>query len=59
MPLLLQKFPGRPPFRVVEVAEAPASETAASLESAAKMAGIHQPPIGSAAAERSAQGAKT
>jgi Icc-related predicted phosphoesterase len=50
MPLLLQKFPGRPPFRVVEVAEAPASETAAALESAVKAAGVHQPPIGSTAA---------
>src|SRR6185312_6160153 len=51
MPLLLQKFPGRPPFRVVEVAAGPASETAAAMETAVKVAGAHQPPIGSAAAE--------
>jgi len=36
--------------RTVEVAEAPASETAAALESAVKAAGVHQPPIGSTAA---------
>jgi Icc-related predicted phosphoesterase len=52
MPLLLQKFPGRPPFRVVEVASGPASETAAALETAVRTAvtGVNQPPIGSAAA---------
>jgi Icc-related predicted phosphoesterase len=47
MPLLLQKFPGRPPFRVVEIAESPASETAAALESAVRSAPTRQPPIGS------------
>jgi Icc-related predicted phosphoesterase len=47
MPLLLQKFPGRPPFRVVELPSAPASETAAALESATKSGGIRQPPISS------------
>ncbi len=48
LPLLLQKFPDRPPFRVVEIAAAPASETAGALESAAKSPGVrHQPPIGS------------
>jgi Icc-related predicted phosphoesterase len=55
MPLLLQKFPDRPPFRIVELPEAPASETAAALESAAKSVaagGVRQPPIGSAAATR-------
>jgi Icc-related predicted phosphoesterase len=51
MPLLLQKFPDRPPFRVVEVASAAASETAAALEGAVKAAGMRQPPIGSAAAK--------
>jgi hypothetical protein len=45
--LLLQKFPGRPPFRVVELPSAPASETAAALESATKSGGIRQPPISS------------
>jgi Icc-related predicted phosphoesterase len=49
MPLLLQKFPGRPPFRVVEVAAAPASETAAALENAAKFPGVRQSPIVSTA----------
>jgi len=38
MPLLLQKFPGRPPFRVVEVASTPASETVAALETAVRAA---------------------
>jgi Icc-related predicted phosphoesterase len=47
MPLLLQKFPDRPPFRVVEVPSAPASETEAALQNAAKSAGTRQPPIGS------------
>ena len=32
MPLLLAKCPGRPPFRVVELATAAPSETAAALE---------------------------
>jgi hypothetical protein len=54
MPLLLQKFPGRPPFRVVELEAAPASETAAALEIAAKSGSALQPPIGS-----STQSAKT
>lgn len=49
MPLLLQKFPGRPPFRVVELEAAPASETAAALEVAAKSGNARQPPIGSSA----------
>jgi Icc-related predicted phosphoesterase len=31
MPLLLQRFPGRPPFRVVEIPAAPPSETAAAI----------------------------
>lgn len=55
MPLLLQKFPDRPPFRVVELPEAPASETTAALESAVKSAttgGVRQPPIGSTAGAR-------
>ena len=47
MPLLLQKFPGRPPFRVVELEAGPASETAAALEVAAKSGSARQPPIGS------------
>lgn len=46
MPLLLQKFPDRPPFRVVELASAPASETVAALENAVKPGGARQPPIG-------------
>jgi Icc-related predicted phosphoesterase len=49
MPLLLQKFPGRPPFRVVEVVASPTSDTIAAMESAVKGAGLRQPPIGSAA----------
>jgi Icc-related predicted phosphoesterase len=52
MPLLLQKFPGRPPFRVVELEASPASETAAALENAAKTGGMRQPPIGSTAERR-------
>jgi Icc-related predicted phosphoesterase len=51
MPLLLQKFPDRPPFRVVELPSAPASEGAAALETAAKAAGARQPPIGSGTLE--------
>jgi Icc-related predicted phosphoesterase len=46
MPLLLQRFPDRPPFRVVELAASPASETAAALEKAARPSGALQPPIG-------------
>lgn len=46
MPLLLQKFPDRPPFRVVELASAPASETVAALENAVKPGAARQPPIG-------------
>jgi Icc-related predicted phosphoesterase len=46
MPLLLHKFPGRPPFRVIEIPSGPASETAAALETAAKPTGIRHPPIG-------------
>jgi len=49
MPLLLQKFPGRAPFRVVEVAVGSGSETAAALENAAKFPGVRQPPITSTA----------
>ncbi len=49
MPLLLQKFPGRPPFRVVEVVAAPASETTAALENATKLKGSRAPPILTAA----------
>jgi len=56
MPLLLQKFPDRPPFRVVELAESPASETTAALENAAKMANGLQPPIGSVANDGGAKG---
>jgi|HubBroStandDraft_5_1064220.scaffolds.fasta_scaffold01892_6 Icc-related predicted phosphoesterase len=52
MPLLLQQFPDRPPFRVVELAASPASDTAAALENAAKPSSIRQPPIGSAAPRR-------
>jgi Icc-related predicted phosphoesterase len=47
MPLLLQKFPDRAPFRVVEIPSAPASETAAALEAAAKSADTHKPPVSS------------
>ncbi len=47
MPLLLQKFPDRPPFRVVDVAAAPASETVAALETATRAHTVRQPPIGS------------
>ena len=46
MPLLMQRFPDRPPFRVVELAASPASETAAALESAARPSSALQPPIG-------------
>jgi Icc-related predicted phosphoesterase len=52
MPLLLQQFPDRPPFRVVELEASPASETAAALESAARPSAVRQPPIGSAAQRR-------
>jgi Icc-related predicted phosphoesterase len=45
MPLLLQKFPGRPPFRVVEIPASPPSETAAALESASQPGAPRQPPI--------------
>src|ERR1700722_20222285 len=51
-PLLLQQFPDRPPFRVVELAASPASDTAAALESAARPSSVRQPPIGSAAQRR-------
>jgi Icc-related predicted phosphoesterase len=47
MPLLLAKFPDRPPFRVVELDVAP---TATALETASMAAGARQPPIGSTAA---------
>jgi hypothetical protein len=47
--LLLQKFPNRPPFRVVEVESAPASDTVAALETATKISGAREPPIGSSA----------
>jgi hypothetical protein len=46
MPLLLQRFPGRPPFRVVEIPSAPPSETAAALMSAMHPCGARKPPIG-------------
>jgi hypothetical protein len=59
IPLLLRKFPDRPPFRVLEVAAAPASETAAALESAAKSGAVRQPPIGSNASAAAAEAAKT
>ena len=52
MPLLLQQFPDRSPFRVVELGASPASETAAALESATRASAVHQPPIGSAAQRR-------
>jgi Icc-related predicted phosphoesterase len=45
MPLLLQKYPDRPPFRVVELAEAPPSETEAALSNARQTAGSKQPPL--------------
>jgi Icc-related predicted phosphoesterase len=51
MPLLLQQFPDRPPFRVVEL-EASASEMTAALESAVRPSALRQPPIGSAAQRR-------
>jgi Icc-related predicted phosphoesterase len=41
MPLLLQKFPDRPPFRVFEIPSAPPCHTA----SAAHTAGTRQPPL--------------
>jgi Icc-related predicted phosphoesterase len=52
MPLLLQQFPDRPPFRVVELAASPASDTAAALENAARSSAVRQPPIGSPAQRR-------
>lgn len=45
MPLLLQKFPDRPPFRVVELPEAPPSETEAALSNARQKAATRRPPI--------------
>jgi hypothetical protein len=45
MPLLLQKYPDRPPFRVVELPEAPPSETEAALLNARQTAGSKRPPI--------------
>lgn len=45
MPLLLQKYPDRPPFRVVELPEAPPSETEAALRNARETAGSKRPPI--------------
>lgn len=45
MPLLLQKYPDRPPFRVVELPEAPPSETEAALVNARQTASSKQPPI--------------
>jgi hypothetical protein len=45
MPLLLQKYPDRPPFRVVELPEAPPSELEAALTHARQSAGSKQPPL--------------
>ena len=45
MPLLLQKFPDRPPFRVVELPAVPPSETEAALISARQTASSKQPPL--------------
>ena len=45
MPLLLQKYPDQPPFRVVELPEAPPSETEAALVHAREAAGTKRPPI--------------
>jgi hypothetical protein len=45
MPLLLQKYPDRPPFRVMELPEGPPSETEAALANARQTAGSKQAPI--------------
>jgi len=45
MPLLLQKYPDRPPFRVVELPEAPPSETEAAMLNARQKASTKRPPI--------------
>jgi len=45
MPLLLQKYPDRPPFRVVELPAAPPSETEAALMNARQTAGAKKPPL--------------
>jgi CelD/BcsL family acetyltransferase involved in cellulose biosynthesis len=45
MPLLLQKYPDRPPFRVVELPAAPPSDTEAALVNARRNAGARQPPL--------------
>ena len=45
MPLLLQKYPDRPPFRVVELPAVPPSETEAALMNARQTAGAKKPPI--------------
>ncbi len=45
MPLLLQKYPDRPPFRVVELPESPPSETEAALSNARQTAGSMRPPL--------------
>ena len=45
MPLLLQKYPDQPPFRVVELPEAPPSETEAALLNARQTAGSKRAPI--------------
>ncbi len=45
MPLLLQKYPDRPPFRVVELPEAAPSETEAALVNARQTAGSKRPPL--------------
>jgi Icc-related predicted phosphoesterase len=43
MPLLLQRFPGRPPFRVVEIPSAPPSGTAAAVTAAQAGTQGHSP----------------
>lgn len=45
MPLLLQKYPDRPPFRVIELPEGPPSETEAALSNARQTAGSKQAPM--------------
>jgi len=45
MPLLLQKYPDRPPFRVVELRAVPPSETEAALLNARQTAASKKPPL--------------
>ncbi|HEV2271088.1 MAG TPA: metallophosphoesterase [Steroidobacteraceae bacterium] len=45
MPLLLQRYPDRPPFRVVELPEAPPSDTEAALSNARQTASSKRPPL--------------